>query len=67
MVKSVKKPKKKLWVPANNLLKAGMVPANNFLKAGTVPTNNFLKEGTVPANNHILIFICLFEYLNLTI
>ena len=48
------KNKKKIWVPANNLLKAGTVPANNFLKAGTVPANNFLKAGTVPANNHIL-------------
>ena len=31
-----------LWVPANNLLKAGTVPANNFLKAGTVPANNHI-------------------------
>ena len=51
------KQNKNLWVPANNLLKAGTVPANNFLKAGTVPANNFLKAGMVPANNHILTLI----------
>ena len=33
---------KKLWVSANNLLKAGTVPGNNFLKAGTVSANNHI-------------------------
>ena len=36
------KQNKNLWVPANNLLKAGTVPANNFLKAGTVPASNHI-------------------------